>query len=70
MALTTNKVTVLSVRETLHLIPEEQMKKIDDQLYPHYAYCPVSESRVHSKDAKIQFVALVDMNASSDWRRY
>lgn len=52
-------VTVLSVRETLYLIPEEQMKKIDDKLFADYVYCPVNESRLHSKDAKIQFVALV-----------
>lgn len=27
--------------------------------FPHYAYCPLSESRIRPKEAKIQFVALI-----------
>ena len=52
-------VTVLTIRETLHLIPDEQMKKTDDKTFADYAYCPVSEAQSRPKDAKIQFVALV-----------
>ena len=35
------------------------MLAIDDKNFPDYAYCPVSDSRKHRKDAKIQFVALI-----------
>jgi len=54
-----DSVSVLSVRETLYLIPEEQMKKTDDKLFQNYVYCPVNDVKLHPKDAKIQFVALV-----------
>lgn len=52
-------VTVFTVRETLHLIPEDQMMAIDKKNFPDYEYCPVSESSRRRKDAKIQFVALI-----------
>lgn len=52
-------VTVLSVRETLHLIPVSEMHAIDTKSYPDYAYCALKDARNHRKDAKIQFVALI-----------
>ena len=52
-------VSVLTVPETLHLIPEKEMMAIDTQSFPDYEYCPISESRTRPKNAKIQFVALV-----------
>lgn len=57
--LTGNEVSVLTIRETLHLIPKEQLKKPDTKTFPDYAYCPINETRLHSKDAKIQFVGLI-----------
>ncbi|KIX05426.1 uncharacterized protein Z518_06298 [Rhinocladiella mackenziei CBS 650.93] len=51
--------TVLTVQETLHLIPESEMLAIDDKAFPDYEYCAINESRNRPKDAKIQFVALV-----------
>jgi hypothetical protein len=50
---------VLSVRETLHLIPEPEMLDIDTKNYADYKYCALKEARKHHKDAKIQFVALI-----------
>ncbi len=52
---------MLSVPETLHLIPQSEMGELatDTRNFPHYAYCPLSESRIRPKDAKIQFVALI-----------
>jgi hypothetical protein len=52
-------VKVLTVPETLHLIPEADMRAVDDKNFPDYAYCPINQSRKHRKDAKIQFVALI-----------
>ncbi|KIW13943.1 hypothetical protein PV08_06724 [Exophiala spinifera] len=51
--------TALTVHETLHLIPDSEMTKIDTKSFPDYKYCPISDSKYHGKDAKIQFVALV-----------
>lgn len=31
----------------------------DTKSFPDYAYCPINESRLHPKNAKIQFVAIV-----------
>jgi len=53
------------VRETLYLIPEEQMKATDDKLFPDYAYCPLNEARLRPKDAKVQFVVLVRLLGTS-----
>ncbi|EXJ77220.1 hypothetical protein A1O3_10378 [Capronia epimyces CBS 606.96] len=50
---------VFSVHESLHLIPESEMLAIDAQAFPDYRYCPISESKSHPKDAKLQFVTLV-----------
>lgn len=52
-------VTVLTVCETLYLIPDAKMREIDTELFPEYKYCAISDSRSAPKDAKIQFVALV-----------
>ena len=49
----------MTVREQLHLIPEDQMKKTDTQSFGDYAYCPIKDSRSHPKNAKIQFVVLI-----------
>ena len=52
-------VTVLSIRETLYLIPESEMLAIDTFNYPDYKYCALGEARKHHKAARIQFVALI-----------
>ena len=52
-------VKVLTVAETLHLIPEADMLATDTKMFPDYAYCAIKDSRKHPKDAKIQFVALI-----------
>lgn len=52
-------VDVLTVRETLHLIPEADMLATDTKLFPDYAYCPIIEANRRPKNAKLQFVALV-----------
>lgn len=52
-------VTVLSVRETLHLIPVSEMLEIDPVAYKDYKYCALKDARKHRKDAKLQFVALI-----------
>lgn len=57
--LTLCAVEVLTVTETLHLIPEEQMRETDTTNFAAYAYCPINESRNRPKDAKVQFVALI-----------
>jgi len=43
----------------LYLIPESDMRVTDDQCFPDYAYCAISDSHKQPKDAKIQFVALI-----------
>ncbi|KAJ9618115.1 hypothetical protein H2204_013162 [Knufia peltigerae] len=48
-----------TAHETLHLIPDSEMTKIDKKSFPDYEYCPISDSHHHGKDAKIQFVAVV-----------
>jgi hypothetical protein len=35
------------------------MRAIDKKSFPAYEYCPISESRLRPKDAKIQFVVLI-----------
>lgn len=57
--LISSSVSVLTIRETLYLIPKEQLVKPDTKTFPDYAYCPISETQLHSKDAKIQFVGLI-----------
>jgi hypothetical protein len=57
--LMTPSVTVLSVRETLYLIPVAEMVAIDTSNYPDYKYCALREARKHHKAARIQFVALI-----------
>ena len=52
-------VTVLSVRETLHLIPESEMLARDTKSYGDYKYCALTEARKHRKDAKLQFIVLI-----------
>lgn len=52
-------VKVLTPHETIHLIPESEMLVRDTKSFPDYAYCPINESRLHPKNAKIQFVAIV-----------
>lgn len=52
-------VTVLSVRETLHLIPEYEMLEIDTKNYADYKYCALMDARHQCKTSKVQFVALV-----------
>lgn len=52
-------VTVLTVCETLYLIPEAKMREIDVKLFPEYKYSTISDSRSLPKDAKIQFVGLI-----------
>lgn len=52
-------VTVLSVRETLYLIPEGEMLATDTISYPDYRYCALKDARKCLKDTKIQFVALI-----------
>jgi hypothetical protein len=54
-----HSVTVLSVRETLHLIPESEMLAIDSVSYANYKYCALKDARLQPKNAKVQFVALV-----------
>lgn len=51
--------SVLTIHESLYLIPKEQMLKVDNKLFPDYAYCPLSEAKSQPKDAKLQFVALI-----------
>ncbi|KAK7897110.1 hypothetical protein LTR67_004999 [Exophiala xenobiotica] len=51
--------TVFTVQETLHLIPESEMLITDGDAFPEYEYCPINESKLRPKNAKIQFVALV-----------
>ena len=43
----------------MHLISETEMRAVDANAFPAYEYCPISESRVLPKDAKIQVVALI-----------
>lgn len=35
------------------------MLAVDDKSFPDYAYCAIADSRKHTKDKKIQFVALI-----------
>jgi hypothetical protein len=35
------------------------MLAIDEKSFPGYAYCAITDSRKHGKDARIQFVALI-----------
>lgn len=51
-------VTVLTIRETLYLISEAEMKKADTR-FSNYAYCPISQVDSTPKNAKIQLVCLV-----------
>lgn len=59
LKLTMVTVEALTIRETLHLISEADMRDIDTMLFPEYEYCSIDESRSRPKDAKIQFVALI-----------
>lgn len=52
-------VNILTIRESLHLISDAQMKEIDTKLFPDYEYCPINEARLRPNDAKVQFVALI-----------
>ncbi|KAK5453594.1 hypothetical protein LTS15_006780 [Exophiala xenobiotica] len=52
--------TVFTVQETLHLIPESEMLITDGDAFPEYEYCPINESKLRPKNAKIQFVALAN----------
>lgn len=51
--------TVLSVRETLHLIPKSEMLAIDTTSYIDYKYCALKETSKYRKDDKLQFVVLI-----------
>lgn len=51
-------VDILTIRETLYLIPQDQMTKVDNT-FPAWKYCPINEVGSRPKDAKLQFVALV-----------
>ncbi|KAK5073058.1 hypothetical protein LTR51_005700 [Lithohypha guttulata] len=50
--------TVLTIRETLYLISQAEMKKADTK-FPNYAYCPISQVDSIPKNAKIQLVCLI-----------
>ncbi|KAI1626336.1 hypothetical protein EDD37DRAFT_339959 [Exophiala viscosa] len=50
--------TAFTVQETLHLIPESEMLAVD-KAFPDYEYSTIADNKAKSKNAKIQFVALI-----------
>lgn len=52
-------VTVLTVLETLLLIPDSELRATDVESFPDYAYSPINQSKSRPKDEKIQFVAVI-----------
>ncbi|KIV83998.1 hypothetical protein PV11_05978 [Exophiala sideris] len=47
-----------TVKETLHLIPDSEMRAVD-KAFPEYEYCTIADNKAKSKNAKVQFVALI-----------
>ncbi|EXJ69423.1 uncharacterized protein A1O5_07459 [Cladophialophora psammophila CBS 110553] len=51
--------TVLSPTEHVHLLPIAKLQAVDKQHFADYDYCAIADTKSHSKDAKIQFVAVI-----------
>ncbi|KIW93421.1 uncharacterized protein Z519_06026 [Cladophialophora bantiana CBS 173.52] len=51
--------TVFSPTEHVHLIPIAKLQAVDKQHFADYEYCAIADTKSYSKDAKIQFVAVI-----------
>ncbi|RMZ76283.1 hypothetical protein DV737_g4882, partial [Chaetothyriales sp. CBS 132003] len=50
---------VISVPETLHLIPQSEMRAFDHKAFPDFDYCAIADNKYRPLDAKLVFVVLI-----------
>jgi hypothetical protein len=56
------KVKTFNPLETLHLIPESDMRATSPD-FPQYAYCRLADLKKHKPDENLQFVAVITSKA-------